>query len=389
MKKKQAHLISFIIILIILLAACKPLPRTATPLPGDAAVATSAVSTFIAQLTSSAGQTAVTQLTQIVQIKPVVTTTPPELIIATLSPIPPTPTPIPPTSTSVPVACDWVELIASITVPDGTLFQPGTPFTKTWRLKNIGSCTWTPDYALVFFNGDKLNGPDSVALSGDVLPGQTVDLSVNLLADNTPGTYTGYWELRNASGVFFGTGSNAEEPIWVNIKVGKQLQIAYEFVSIVCAAEWSSDSLANLPCPGLGYDSVNGFVMVQPHPVLEDGVAATNPAIITYPSQGTGGMISGRYPPFLVKDGDHFRTAIGCLYESLNCNVVFMLNFSSNNGPIQNLGTWTVSYNKHFQSLDIDLSPLAGQSVEFILTVLNNGNSTDDWAFWLMPAIYR
>ncbi len=34
-------------------------------------------------------------------------------------------------------------------------------------------------------------------------------------------------------------------------------------------------------------------------------------------------------------------------------------------------------------------TPLAGKSVEFILTVLNNGDSQDDWVFWLRPSILR
>src|SRR5512143_3278895 len=40
-------------------------------------------------------------------------------------------------------SCDWAQFVADVTVPDGTSYAPGTTFTKTWRLKNIGSCTWT------------------------------------------------------------------------------------------------------------------------------------------------------------------------------------------------------------------------------------------------------
>jgi len=37
--------------------------------------------------------------------------------------------------------------------------------------------------------------------------------------------------------------------------------------------------------------------------------------------------------------------------------------------------------------LDVDLSSLAGKSVEFVLAVLANGPSFQDWAFWLAPRI--
>ncbi len=48
-----------------------------------------------------------------------------------------------------------------------------------------------------------MNGPTVQALSGNVNPGQTVDISVNLTAPSSNGTYTGYWGLRNPSGVIF------------------------------------------------------------------------------------------------------------------------------------------------------------------------------------------
>jgi hypothetical protein len=387
MNKNRLQPILYAAMIILILAACVPGTKTVTPLPGDAEISTAAVRTFIAQLTSSAGQTAVAQLTQIGLNGTPIPVTPAS---ATPTPIPPpTSTPIPATSTPTPVPCDWVEVVTSITVDDGTLFQPNNPFTKTWRLRNIGSCTWTPGYALVFTGGDQLNGPPSVPFTGYVAPGQTVDVSVDLIAAATPGVYTGYWQLRNASGVLFGTGSNANSPFWVKIKVGQKIRIVYEFVSILCAADWSTSSSGLISCPSQGYDTLNGFVLVEPQPILENGVTADEPAIITYPSQSSGGSISGKYPAFQVQNGDSFRTAIGCLYDTFNCNVLFMLNYRANGGPVQNIGTWSETYTNHFRTLDIDLSPLAGRSVEFILTVINNGGSTDNWAFWLMPAIYR
>ena len=56
---------------------------------------------------------------------------------------------------------------------------------------------------------------------------------------------------------------------------------------------------------------------------------------------------------------------------------------------MRNLDTWNEVYDGDFTRVDIDLSPLAGKSVEFILTVLNNGDNQEDWVFWLRPAILR
>ena len=67
----------------------------------------------------------------------------------------PTATPVPPTNTPAPTAtritpCDWIHFVADVSVPDGTTFEPGDTFVKTWRLQNRGTCTWTPEYRLVF-----------------------------------------------------------------------------------------------------------------------------------------------------------------------------------------------------------------------------------------------
>jgi len=52
--------------------------------------------------------------------------------------------PAPPTQTPLPTqACDLGQYIKDVNIPDGTVFPPGTTFTKTWRLKNVGTCTWS------------------------------------------------------------------------------------------------------------------------------------------------------------------------------------------------------------------------------------------------------
>ena len=107
---------------------------------------------------------------------------------------------LPATSTQ---QCDKATFVADITIPDGTTLNQNQAFTKTWRIRNTGTCSWTPSYAIVFDHGNQLGGPSVQALTGNVNPGETVDISVNLLAPGTNGDYTGYWKMRNASGVTF------------------------------------------------------------------------------------------------------------------------------------------------------------------------------------------
>src|SRR5512138_2532003 len=78
--------------------------------------------------------------------------------------------------------CDWAQFVSDVTVPDGTIFQPGATFTKTWRLKNIGTCAWSKSYQLVFFSGEQMGAAASAAFPQDVAIGQTVNISINMTA---------------------------------------------------------------------------------------------------------------------------------------------------------------------------------------------------------------
>ena len=133
----------------------------------------------------------------------------------------PSATPAPATSrpSSTPEPCDLAQPgnPIDVTIPDDTRMAPDTEFTKTWRLVNAGTCTWTNQYAVVWDSGDKLGINDVVFLSGSVPPGGTVDISVPMKAPSTPGTYQSNWKLRNAAGVLFGLEGGG--PFWARIIV--------------------------------------------------------------------------------------------------------------------------------------------------------------------------
>jgi hypothetical protein len=118
-------------------------------------------------------------------------------------------------STSPPTGstADRSTYVADVTVPDGTDFNPGESFTKTWRLRNSGSSTWSTSYSLVFIGGDKMGDNTSVAVPLEVAPGAEVELSVVLVAPNTPGRYRGWWKMLNASGQYF------DDSVYVEIDV--------------------------------------------------------------------------------------------------------------------------------------------------------------------------
>jgi hypothetical protein len=285
--------------------------------------------------------------------------------------------------------CDKIKFVGDVTTPDNTSFNPGVAFVKTWRIKNAGTCTWNPAYSLVFKSGDPMGGPAFVSLTRKVAPGQIIDVSINLVAPGIPGTYRGAWQMRNANGRLFGTGSAIDPSIWVQIKVNKTALegTIYDFVANVCAAEWSSTA-SKLPCPGKDGDR-NGFVLKVKEPKLEDGSSYSLPGLLTFPQNLENGSIQGVYPPIFVKPGDRFQSIVNCESGAKGCLVLFRLDYQIGNGPI--FSFWSigeVNEGKYFQA-NVDLSPFAGEEVKFVLQVQAFGPPTGDRALWVAPRIVR
>jgi len=104
-----------------------------------------------------------------------------------------------------------------ITIDDESEIPLGSPFTKIWRVINVGTCTWTTAYEIVFFSGELMGAFTEIPLTEEVLPGESTDLEVDMTAPENPGTYQGNWKLRNANGLLFGIGPGGESPFWVRI----------------------------------------------------------------------------------------------------------------------------------------------------------------------------
>ena len=380
-------------------SACSLMGSTSEQSTSIEDIQTAAVETISVELTLAAGKTAVAQLTELAQISstevpitpPTETPTIEQQFTATAEHLPsdtpelPTPTSLPPTPTIPPIPCGWAQFIEDVTVPDGANFTPKSEFTKTWRVKNIGLCTWTDEYDLVFVDGHQMNGLDETPFKGDVLPGEIVDLSVNLTAPENVGRYRGDWKLRADTGVHFGIGQAANDPLWVEIRVYDPEKYAFDFGSRYCEAEWRSDA-GRLPCPGVPGDN-NGSVILVDNPVLEIERIENEAALWTHPYVTEDGFISGIYPEIEVKPTAHFRAVVGCMSGSPGCDVAFQLDYRIGDGEIFTLWELREVYDDEFTKVDVDLSALAGQKVHFILTVNANGSPKEDNAFWLVPRI--
>lgn len=176
----------------------------------------------------------------------------PDFVTATLIPtkagfVPATLTPSPEATVAStlaitsPANCkDSAVLLRDVTIPDDTQMKAGEKFTKTWEFQNNGTCPWV-NYTVKFASGDQMSAPPS-ALIPDTAPKGKVQVSVELTAPTSNGSFTGNFTLNDAAGKDLPIG--IEKTFWVKIVVGTGAPQAT-----------SSSSSANTPYVPVGGNS--------------------------------------------------------------------------------------------------------------------------------------
>jgi len=208
----MAHLIKALIRTGVLLSllwvtACSSQAPTSTPTPDLDPLRTDVAATVWAQVTQAILLTpSITPLPSSTATTPPTSTptrsaTPSASATATLSPGTP--------GAGTVNQAQWV----SQSVADGTVFAPGKTFTMTWTLKNVGTSTWTARYMLRFFSGDAFGAPRENPIGQEVLPGGTVDITVQMAAPSRPGDYRSDWVMATDSR------SNFKEEVFLKISV--------------------------------------------------------------------------------------------------------------------------------------------------------------------------
>ncbi len=221
MNKKRLLTVTILVMAAVLLAACGPSAEE-----NSAAVLTQAAQIFSDSLTQTAA------------VAPPTATASPVPPTATNTPLPPTATPTitgtPPTATPSPTqqqssggggtkpGCLRAEL-GYETIPDGTKVDINVGFTKIWTFKNVGTCSWTQGFSLVWQQGEAFGTKGTIPFSDftdvDILPGEHLTVQVKMVAPGTAGTYKGYWLLRSDGGLLFGLGGDGRSWFWTEIKV--------------------------------------------------------------------------------------------------------------------------------------------------------------------------
>ena len=285
--------------------------------------------------------------------------------------------------------CYQAQFVADVTVPDGTTYTSETAFKKTWRLRNIGTCTWnTNDVTMFFESGEQLGAPASVPMPSAVAPGATVDISVDMKAPSAAGRYIGYWKFKSSQGTIFGIGVSANKAWWVEINVpsNNSGSVAYDFAANAEKATWTSGA-GGLTFPGTDGDA-KGFALRKDKPKFESGVEAAQPGLLVGPQNITNGFIQAEYPAFRVDASDRFQATVGCESGATTCYVAYRLDYKVG-GVVKTYWTFRERFEGLTYTANINLAPLAGKDVSFILYVSAYGSPAGDRAIWGNPVILR
>lgn len=102
---------------------------------------------------------------------------------------------------------------------DPDSLQPGRQFSAIWPLTNTGTRSWTGDFRVAYVDAgvagtagvprDRLNAKPVYSLQqvtgrDSVAPGETVEVSLDLIAPLQPGIYAFHWQLESSAGEPFG-----------------------------------------------------------------------------------------------------------------------------------------------------------------------------------------
>jgi len=304
-----------------------------------------------------------------------------------------TPTSPPLASLPAPEASDCTENLAVLSESgylDATPAEPGQTVERVWRVRNAGTCTWTPQYELVPVEGLSF-GVAPIPLSETIAPGEEADLRLTVPAPAAPGFYAGGWALRSPEGALLGAGSR---PLRLRLNVSSPVpdptRVVYDFFGHVCEARWVAASPTRagrlLPCPGYDLDP-GGFLLWVETPRFSNGITEDEPALILHPPHEDGGLISGAFPAYTVEPGDQFRVLLGCSAGSPGCQSRCQLNFREGD-KLSPIAEWIIGEADGMRNIGVDLSFLAGRSVVFVLAVDADGPGASDATIW-MPAIMR
>jgi hypothetical protein len=205
--KKRTLCIIGLLLSLLWIAACSPTVTTSTPTLDLNPFRTEVAATVLAQVTQALAMTpSVTPLpsptaTNLPTSTPRLTVSP--SLSATITLLSGTP------KAGTYNQAQWV----AQSIADNAIFAPSQTFTMTWTLKNIGTSTWTAAYLLRYYSGNTFGATKEIVIGREVLPGEQIDISIQMTAPAIPGSYRSDWVMSSENR------SNFNQTVFLRIKV--------------------------------------------------------------------------------------------------------------------------------------------------------------------------
>lgn len=96
-------------------------------------------------------------------------------------------------ATPTPVCSSALRFVEDVTIPDGTVVEPGESLDKRWRVENVGSCNWDHRYQIRLIAGPDLGAPSPQGLY-PALSGTEAVIRMRFTAPQEPGPYRSAWQ---------------------------------------------------------------------------------------------------------------------------------------------------------------------------------------------------
>ena len=231
---RKMHKMKWIILgllsLSLVLAACAP---SVPPTPSEAEIAQQVAATQQAKATQNSVETLVALVTQLSNQptwtpQPACPVCPTQVVVlptaqTTANPTAGTPVPTTAPTEAAGAKCFQFDFVGDVNFPPGTVVKPGTKFSKTWTVKNTGTCKWTRDYDLVLAGGEAFGTNKRGDIPREVLPGETIDLTIpDMIAPQTAGTYYSYWMIAAPDGARIGYGPGQQWGLGIELIVSNE-----------------------------------------------------------------------------------------------------------------------------------------------------------------------
>ncbi len=285
---------------------------------------------------------------------------------------------------------DEFAYVSDITIPDGMSITPHTLFTKTWYIRNTGTCMWNSNYKIVYHTGDEVGRAKEFPLlkpGNYIRPGESTAVSVEMIAPAEVGqVYTTSWALESDNGVRFGSGPAKNIYLSSSFRIDNSFVVAQNFGSLVC-----SDDYGYFTCGARNNDSGRGLVYYDETPMTEAGRYLGSPGIAVMPPKGENTTVRFEFGPLRFPRGSYFYTNFCCRPETPTCNVQIRL-YARETGYgerlVQEINEWNDGFMGEWE-LKLDDIEVFDQDFTYIVEVQANGGvEPDDLILFTNTRIY-